>query len=83
MKIASGVLAATALVLTLGVAASPASACNDKGNCANAPGHNPGHETRGAPGPIAGAGLPVLAIGYGVYWLDDRFHETCIMEPMG
>jgi hypothetical protein len=22
----------------------------------------------GAPGPIAGAGLPVLAIGYGVYW---------------
>jgi hypothetical protein len=22
-----------------------------------------------APGPIAGAGLPVLAIGYGVYWL--------------
>jgi hypothetical protein len=23
----------------------------------------------GAPGPIAGAGLPVLAVGYGVYWL--------------
>jgi hypothetical protein len=27
---------------------------------------------RGAPGPIAGAGLPVLAIGYGVYWLAKR-----------
>jgi hypothetical protein len=27
---------------------------------------------RGAPGPIAGAGLPVLAIGYGVYWLVKR-----------
>ena len=26
----------------------------------------------GAPGPIAGAGLPVLAIGYGVYWLIRR-----------
>jgi hypothetical protein len=26
----------------------------------------------GAPGPIAGAGLPVLAIGYGVYWLVKR-----------
>jgi hypothetical protein len=26
----------------------------------------------GAPGPIAGAGLPVLAIGYGVYWLIKR-----------
>ena len=27
---------------------------------------------RGAPGPIAGAGLPVLAVGYGVYWLIKR-----------
>jgi hypothetical protein len=26
----------------------------------------------GAPGPIAGAGLPILAIGYGVYWLIKR-----------
>jgi hypothetical protein len=26
----------------------------------------------GAPGPIAGAGLPALAIGYGVYWLATR-----------
>jgi len=27
---------------------------------------------RGAPGPIVGAGLPLLAIGYGVYWLVKR-----------
>ena len=27
---------------------------------------------RPAPGPIAGAGLPVLAVGYGVYWLIKR-----------
>jgi hypothetical protein len=26
----------------------------------------------GAPGPIAGAGLPFLAIGYSVYWLVKR-----------
>jgi hypothetical protein len=26
----------------------------------------------GAPGPIAGAGLPILAIGYGAYWLVKR-----------
>jgi len=26
----------------------------------------------GAPGPIAGAGLPFLAVGYGVYWLIKR-----------
>jgi hypothetical protein len=25
-----------------------------------------------APGPIAGAGLPFLAVGYGVYWLIKR-----------
>jgi hypothetical protein len=26
----------------------------------------------GAPGPIAGAGLPLVAVGYGVYWLVRR-----------
>jgi hypothetical protein len=26
----------------------------------------------GAPGPIAGAGLPFLAVGFGVYWLVRR-----------
>ena len=30
----------------------------------------------GAPGPIAGAGLPVLAVGYGVYWLIRRRRNT-------
>ena len=33
---------------------------------------NGGSIYRGAPGPIVGAGLPVLAIGYGVYWLVRR-----------
>jgi hypothetical protein len=27
---------------------------------------------KGAPGPIAGAGLPVLAVGLGVYWIIKR-----------
>jgi hypothetical protein len=26
----------------------------------------------GAPGPIAGAGLPILAVGFGAYWLIKR-----------
>jgi hypothetical protein len=34
-----------------------------------------GHEgttVRGAPGPVAGAGLPFLAVGYGIFWLVKR-----------
>ena len=30
----------------------------------------------GAPGPIAGAGLPILVVGYGVYWLIKRRRKT-------
>ena len=30
----------------------------------------------GAPGPIAGAGLPALAVGYGVYWLIKRSRKA-------
>ena len=29
----------------------------------------------GAPGPIAGAGLPILAIGFGAYWLAKRLRR--------
>ncbi|MGX5736765.1 hypothetical protein [Bosea thiooxidans] len=67
MKIASGACLAAILAISMMAAAPPASACNDRGNCANAPGH-----VKGAPGPIAGAGLPILAVGYGVYWLVRR-----------
>jgi hypothetical protein len=31
-----------------------------------------GHNFHGAPGPIAGAGLPFIAVGFGVYWLIRR-----------
>jgi hypothetical protein len=40
---------------------------NCDGNCQG--GHR---DTRGAPGPFAAAGLPFLAVGYGVYWLIRR-----------
>jgi hypothetical protein len=33
------------------------------------------HKVHGAPGPIAGAGLPILAIGYGSYWLVRRYRR--------
>jgi hypothetical protein len=40
---------------------------NDQGQNNNNQGNNGG--THGVPGPLVGAGLPVLAVGYGVYGL--------------
>jgi hypothetical protein len=34
-----------------------------------------GGTVHGAPGPIAGAGLPILAVGYGAYWLVRRYRR--------
>ncbi|HEY9127674.1 MAG TPA: hypothetical protein VIM62_11140 [Acidobacteriaceae bacterium] len=69
MKLSLSLLTAAAFALSLSMAA-PSAACNGNGNCSNAPGH--GGSIHGAPGPLAGAGLPILAIGYGVYWLTKR-----------
>ena len=63
----SAVLIAAAVTFAV-----PASACNGGGNCTSAPGHN---KVQGAPGPIAGAGLPILAVGYGAYWLVRRYRR--------
>ena len=56
-----------ALLLAVSV---PALAKNDKGNQGN--GNGNGGNVRGAPGPLVGAGLPVLLIGGGIYWLVRR-----------
>ena len=56
-----------ALLLALSV---PALAKNDKGNQGN--GNGNGGNVRGAPGPLAGAGLPVLLVGGGIYWVVRR-----------
>ena len=48
---------------------------NGNGGVGNGNGNgNAKHEYHGAPGPVIGAGLPVLAggIGYGIYWLRKR-----------
>jgi hypothetical protein len=53
---------------------SPAFADNDRGRGDDNRGRSDdnGYHYHGAPGPIAGASLPVLAIGFGVYWLVRR-----------
>ena len=65
MRTLPAILYCALMAGTLVGSAPQAFACNGNGNCENSPGHN----KVGAPGPIAGAGLPILAIGYGVYWL--------------
>jgi hypothetical protein len=44
---------------------------HDRGSTGRVSGASGGHYS-GVPGPIAGAGLPILALGYGVYWLIRR-----------
>jgi hypothetical protein len=39
-----------------------------------------GHNFHGAPGPIAGTGLPFLAVGYGVYGLVKRRRKAAAMH---
>jgi hypothetical protein len=68
------VLSRSALLAGMIMLASPVApsfACNGNGHCSTAPG-----QVRGAPAPLAGAGLPVLAVGYGVYWLVKRRRRT-------
>jgi hypothetical protein len=59
-KITVAIFCIAVLVSSGSLGSPPVSACNVNGNC----GHN-----KGAPGPLAAAGLPFLAIGYGAYWI--------------
>jgi hypothetical protein len=45
------------------------------GNGQNGSNGGNGQNVNGAPGPIAGAGLPILAVGYGAYWLLRRYRR--------
>jgi hypothetical protein len=60
------------LFTTLSVAMPGSCIIECKGN-GNGNGNGNAH---GAPGPIAGAGLPILAVGYGVYWLIRRRRKS-------
>ena len=68
MKVIVAAAAVSAFLL------SPALAHEDQGN--HYGWFKEGHKYSGAPGPIAGAGLPILAIGYGVYWFVKRRRKS-------
>ena len=66
MKAVVQIMVGAAIVAVLGLAALPALS---QITPPPPPGYSP------APGPIVGAGLPVLAVGFGVYWLVRRFRR--------
>ena len=77
-KLKSCLLAATILAITTLPVLAASGNWNQylPGHGGNTPGH--GGNARGAPAPIigAGAGLPVLAVGYGIYWLTRRRRKS-------
>lgn len=66
-------LSFAAAVAFAALAPIPANSCSYSprggGSCGGGPVH-------GAPGPIAGAGLPFVAVGFGTYWLIKRQRKT-------
>lgn len=60
------------LIAFFGVAGSYVAYQASGANGQNGQGGSSTGGIHGAPGPLAGAGLPVVAVGYGVYWLVRR-----------
>jgi hypothetical protein len=71
LLVASAVLAA----LCVPALAGNQNGQGGNGQGGNGQGGNGQGGVHGAPGPIAGAGLPILAVGYGAYWLVRRYRR--------
>jgi hypothetical protein len=81
MKTSLIALSFAAALSMLSVSSVPASAFCILGFIGNSCGSPPkggggGGGIHPTPGPLAGAGLPFIAVGYGVYWLVRRRRTT-------
>ena len=81
MKTSLIALSFAAALSMLSVSSVPASAFCILGLIGNSCGSPPkggggGGGIHPTPGPLAGAGLPFIAVGYGVYWLVRRRRTT-------
>ena len=74
--LAAAALASLAAIFTLPVFTMPTMAQFPPRPSPPPPPPADGGRYSGAPGPIVGAGLPIFAIGYGVYWLVKRRRKT-------
>ena len=71
MKFATRIFSIAALAFSLAVLVLPTISTSSLAQRSPPP-PPPGGGVKGAPGPVVGAGLPVLVVGYGVYWLVKR-----------
>ena len=80
MKTSLIALSFAAALSMLSVSSVPASAWCILGfigdSCGSPPKGGGSGGTHPVPGPLAGAGLPFIAVGYGVYWLIRRRRNT-------
>jgi hypothetical protein len=70
----SAVLFAAMVLPTIAIAGGPGQSPGGSSGSSGSSGSggSSGTTARGVPGPLVGAGLPFIAVGYGAYWLIRR-----------